>query len=815
MRVALPVPVDSLFDYAVPEALAQDARPGHRVLVAFSGRRLAGLIVEAVPDDASGIAARELSSIERVLDKQPVVSLEMISLLSQAARDSLCPVGLALHHALPPGTSPRVVHRLGLTRRGRAALRDRLLDEAGHAALAALAAGPLTPATLARRLVGAPPPLRTLLRDGLLEKVRSDAGPRTREAHERVVSVTPGLDVEATCAEALGRAPRQAELLRTIARAGETPTRQLTAESSRNGGILRSLVRREFVALRERRAPGDVLGPPVQRDREPPLTAEQAAAFEHCARAIDEGRAETFLLQGVTGSGKTEVYLRSIAEALARGRQALVLVPEITLTHQIVARLRARFGDELAILHSGLRPHERLEQWQRLRRGEVPIAVGARSALFAPIDRLGVIIVDEEHDSAYKNEEGFRYHARDLAQRRARLAGCPLVLGSATPSLETRYAADRGELRRLVLARRIGGRPLPGVEMIDLVSERRKAPPGRKLILTRPLRRALTETLQAGGQSILFLNRRGFSTQIYCFDCGFAERCPSCDVALVYHATEQRLLCHYCDHSKPPPAVCGGCGAADTALLGIGTERVEEEVRSQFPEARLARLDRDTAARRGHTEAVLAGLAAREIDIVIGTQMIAKGHDFPGVQLVGVIAADLGLHLPDFRAAERTFQVLTQVAGRAGRAGTPGRVVLQTFVPDHYAIQPVRNHDYESFYARELEQRAELGYPPFARLCQVLVSGPDEEQTRKGIESLAAIAHPGASSDTDRENNIELLGPAPAPLARLRGRFRYQLLVKGPPTSTLDALMRRLADAGARLPKPLRTSVDVNPGNLL
>jgi primosomal protein N' (replication factor Y) len=351
--------------------------------------------------------------------------------------------------------------------------------------------------------------------------------------------------------------------------------------------------------------------------------------------------------------------------------------------------------------------------------------------------------------------------------------------------------------------------------MVDLASERRKAPSGRKTILTGPLRRALKETLQAGGQSILFLNRRGFSTQIYCFDCGFAERCPSCDVALVYHATEQRLLCHYCDHSKPPPAVCGGCGAADTALLGLGTERVEEEVRSLFPEARLARLDRDTAARRGHTEAVLAGLSKRSIDIVIGTQMVAKGHDFPGVQLVGVIAADLGLHLPDFRAAERTFQVLTQVAGRAGRAGTPGRVVLQTFVPDHYAIHPVQDHDYESFYAQELEQREKLGYPPFARLCQVLVSGVDEEQTRKGIESLAAIARLGTDSETNSEDCIELLGPAPAPLARLRGRFRYQLLVKSPPTPALDAILRRLAAAAARLPKPLRASVDVNPGNLL
>jgi primosomal protein N' (replication factor Y) len=557
-----------------------------------------------------------------------------------------------------------------------------------------------------------------------------------------------------------------------------------------------------------------VFGSPIEEPGEPPeLTSEQRAAIAPIAAAVRERRPFACLLHGVTGSGKTEVYLRAIAEALDAGRQALVLVPEITLTHQIVARLRARFGDRLAVLHSGLKPGERLEQWWRLAHREVPIAVGARSALFAPLDDLGVIVVDEEHDPAYKNDEGFRYHARDLARLRAERAGCPLILGSATPALETRYAADSGELERLVLARRIASRPLPSVEIVDLKRERERNPRGRKLILTRPLLRALEHTLSEGAQAILFLNRRGFSTQIYCFDCGFAERCKNCDVALVYHAAESSLRCHYCDFAKPPPEVCGGCGVPDAALLGVGTERLEEEVRSRLPDARIARLDRDTAARRGYTESVLRALRARQLDILLGTQMVAKGHDFPGVRLVGVISADLGLHLPDFRAAERTFQLLTQVAGRAGRDDSPGRVVLQTFTPDHYAIEPVVEHDYERFYLEELEHRRALGYPPCGLLAQVLVSCEREASALAFARSLAERAEQARRDHA--AGAVEILGPAPAPLARLRGRYRFHLLLKAPERDALQAVARVVRDACARTPRDVQAVLDVDPVHML
>jgi len=821
VRVALPVPVDSLFDYAVPAELTTAATPGCRVLVPFSGRRLTGLIVEAVPVASEPAEAQrgDLAWLEKVIDPEPVLSPTLMATLLESAEALLCPVGLALATALPPGSAPRIIRQLRLTPRGRQALRSDAAPSPTRAVLARLERGPVTATALGRGLEDAAALIRMLSRDGLIASHSAERPPGARVATQRMASLSPDLDLEAVCSEALARAPKQAELLRRIAREGEIPTAVLSDSFKAPAGLLRALAGRGFIRLRERRVPRRIPGLAVPRDEIFELTAEQAAALERILPVVREQRHETFLLHGVTGSGKTEVYLRAVAEAIESGRQALVLVPEITLTHQIVARLRARFGDRLAVLHSGLRPGERLEQWQRLRDDEVPIAVGARSALFAPLERLGVIVIDEEHDPAYKNAEGFRYHARDLAARRAHHAQCPVILGSATPSLETRASAQRGEIQRLVLARRIAGRPLPSVQIIDMARERERAPRGRKLILTRPLRRALEETLEAGAQSILFLNRRGFSTQIFCFDCGFAERCKDCDVALVYHASNQTLRCHYCNFSKPPPESCGGCGAPDAALLGVGTQRLEEEVRSLLPTARLARLDGDTASRRGYTESLLAALHAGELDILVGTQMVAKGHDFPGVQLVGVVAADLGLHMPDFRAAERTFQVLTQVAGRAGRAATPGRVLLQTFAPDHYAIGSVRTHDYEGFYARELLCRRELAYPPFGRLSQVLVSGPDPAETAAAAEKLGQLARAeavraAAESGPDAAI-IQVLGPAPAPLARLRGRYRHQILIKGADASAVQRTSKCVARATGELPRGVRAAVDVNPGSML
>jgi primosomal protein N' (replication factor Y) len=812
-RVALPVPIDALFDYAVPRELAERALPGCRTQVRFRGRHLTGVIVERA---GSSRFRGRLRPIDKIVDPQPVLSAEMIAFLREAADDVLCPIGLALATAIPSGSAPRVEPGYAITPRGREALSTDAVRAGASAMLEALATRPRSAAALHRR--GERAELRELERDGLVVRRGVERAPAARPATERVVAVAPGIDIEGALRGEVARAPKQAALLRHLADRGATPAAALARDFPRAPALLRALVARGLVTATERSVPRQVLGASIEPTREISLTAEQTEALKPIVDAVRARRCESFLLHGVTGSGKTEIYLRAVAEALAQGRQALLLVPEITLTHQILARLRGRFGDEMALLHSGLSPGERLEQWQRLRSGSAPIAVGARSALFAPLEKLGVIAIDEEHDSAYKNEEGFRYHARELALRRAARARCPLILGSATPSLEMRFAADRGRLRRLVLSRRIGGRPLPAVTLVDLARERSRARRGEKVILSRPLRRAIADTLAGGGQTILFLNRRGFSTQIFCFECGFAERCANCDIALVYHSTEQRLRCHYCDFQAAPPETCSRCGAPGTALLGVGTERLEEEVRTHFPQARIARLDRDTARRRGFVEGVLRDLRAERIDILIGTQLVAKGHDYPGVRLVGVVVADTGLHLPDFRAAERTFQLLTQVAGRAGRDAAPGRVVVQTFAPEHYAIRPVLDHDYESFYSEELGHRAALGYPPFGQLLHALVSGADEEEARAAAQTLADtlrdLGYRGRDP-TPPAGTVEVLGPAPAPLARLRGRHRFQILVKGADGASVRRAAEILVKAAARLPDEIQASVDTHPVNML
>lgn len=868
VRVALPIPLDRLFDYRLPAALTGEpgsdrgkdrgVRPagipvGTRVRVSFSGQRLVGLVVpgdlvagrpaegktgtvERPDERAAGSAIgcadpaaghrgpsgprRELARIEAVIDEEPVVAESMIRLLAAAAAEILAPIGLAVAQAIPPGSTPRTARPYVLSRRGERALAHgaAAIGSSGHSVtplLARLAQKPTSRTTLARLFPDLPVTrcLEDLVRDGLVERRTEFRTPAARIPTDRIVRLAPGIDLEEALSRTLARAPAQANLLRQIAEAkGGVATRTLTSTKGASDppALLRALARRGLVIL-ERRPRLFATETILEEGGIVALTEDQSEALRPIRDAIKRQVAERFLLHGVTGSGKTEVYLRAIAEALDAGRQALVLVPEITLTHQIIARLRARFGDEVAVLHSGLKPGERLAQWERLRTGQTAIAVGARSALFAPLDSLGLIVIDEEHDGAYKNEEGFRYHARDLAERRAMDANCPLILGSATPALETRYRAEQGEIRRLSLPRRVGGRPLPAVEIIDLAEEKAKNPRGRKMILSRPLRAAIAQALDEGGQTILFLNRRGFSTRIFCFQCGHAERCDDCDVALVFHAAEYRLRCHYCDLVRPVPESCSGCGDPETSLLGVGTERLEEEVLALFPKARTMRLDRDLASRRGHTERVLRALKNEKVDIVIGTQMVAKGHDFPGVQLVGVVAADIGLHLPDFRAAERTFQLLTQVAGRAGRAERPGRVIVQTFVPDHYALTPVESHDYESFYREEIGHRAALGYPPFAGLSRVVVLAEDEAMAREGAASLARAAR----REIPDSSSIDLLGPAPAPLAKLRGRHRYMLLLKGPDEAGLRRCARAILETSARLPRAVQTTLDVRPVNML
>jgi primosomal protein N' (replication factor Y) len=575
------------------------------------------------------------------------------------------------------------------------------------------------------------------------------------------------------------------------------------------------LVERGFVEVadairgtkRRRKTAGEDNSIPQAFDGEtlPKLNESQAAAFTALLQALGGGYG-TFVLQGITGSGKTEVYLRLIAEARKRGLGALVLVPEIALTPQLAARFRARFGDDVAVLHSALPAGERIAAWRRLRRGEVGIAVGARSAVFAPVRELAVIVVDEEHDGSFKQEEGFRYHARDLAVMRASQGNALAVLGSATPCLETYRNVVLGRFTRLLLPTRANPsaahRPLPPVEVIDL----RRHPPGRDGILSPPLALAVEQSLSAGEQTILFLNRRGFSTFVHCRACGHVMRCPSCAVSLTLHRARGHLLCHYCGRAERIREICPQCKNPSLEGMGSGTERVETLVRQRFPQARVARLDRDTAD-GGRLEALLAKVHRGEIDILIGTQMVTKGHDFGGVTLVGILQPDQGIHLPDFRAAERTFQIMEQVAGRAGRAERAGRIVVQTYCPEHPAIQFLQQHDYEGFVQDELSHREAAGYPPFSRMVAVRLDSADEKAVREVAGAVASRARAVADSA------VRVLGPSEAPIARLRGRSRFQVWLSGTDRAKLLTVARVMQRAP--LPRNVRLEVDVDPQSVL
>jgi primosomal protein N' (replication factor Y) len=616
--------------------------------------------------------------------------------------------------------------------------------------------------------------------------------------HERIFSPTE-LSGEPTGA-------LQKEILGALRSRGATPLSVLRETFASPHVPLRRLVELGYlVETRQevRRDPFLDVPPPADVPVQP--TAEQAAALERIDAALEGGEFAPLLLHGVTGSGKTEVYLRAIAAALSRGKRALVLVPEIALTPQLVGRFRARFGEqekEIAVLHSGLSDGERYDAWRAIVRGGARIVIGARSAVFAPLTDLGIIVVDEEHEASYKQGEGFRYHARDLALLRGQMSGATVLLGSATPALTTYHRALTGAIGYLPLAGRVAERPLPPVDLIDL---REARPEGS---LSETLLTALEENLASGGQSLLLLNRRGFAPYILCADCGTTFRCPNCEITLTFHQGRRLLRCHYCDYAVSPPELCPGCGGLDIRPEGAGTERLEEELSTAFPQARIARMDRDTTARKGAHQQLADRMIGREIDILLGTQMVAKGHDFAGVTLVGVIGADSTLNFPDFRSAERTFALLAQVAGRAGRGETPGRVLIQTWSPEHYALQCAAAHDYRRFYDEEIVCRRELGYPPFGYLVNLVVSGIDPGKVGAAAAAVAA----GLNADC---GTVEVLGPAPCPLARLRGRHRVQILLKAPDRPPLRRLLSRLPALRRKVPAGVLLAVDVDPVDML
>jgi primosomal protein N' (replication factor Y) (superfamily II helicase) len=631
-------------------------------------------------------------------------------------------------------------------------------------------------------------------------------GVRSEKADATVLTARLAVPREKALAEALAceaKHVKRARVLRVLAEHEDgLALRDLVRSAQCTDSPVRTLARRGLVELGERVLD---LDPFAGAAPEPPadvvLTPEQRRALDAVSHALAARRAKSFLLLGVTGSGKTEVYLRAIRECVTAGRQAIVLVPEIALTPQTVARFRGWF-DRVAVLHSALTDAERRRQWRSIRRGDADVVIGPRSAVFAPLERLALVVVDEEHEPSFKQQSAPRYQARDVALERARRAGAVLLLGSATPSLESRHAADTGELELLRLPARVGA-SLPRVEIVDLVLEARETK--RVSLLSRRLVELLRRAHAAGQQSILFLNRRGFATSLYCGRCGSGVACPRCSTSMTLHRARGTVLCHHCGHEAPPPSSCPGCSAPAMARLGAGTERLEDVVRAVVPGVRLARMDSDSMHDRGSYERVLSAFARGELDLLVGTQMIAKGLHFPNVTVVGVVSADTGLTLPDFRAAERTFQLVAQVAGRAGRAASVGRVVVQTMQPQHPALVAAARHDYDGFADAELAERRRFRWPPYVRLVRAVVTGRDETAARERCDevtrALAASLPPDAA---------EVLGPAPCPIERVRNRFRFHCVVKAADPPVQHAAVLRLARFSRRV-RGTELTIDVDP----
>jgi primosomal protein N' (replication factor Y) len=608
--------------------------------------------------------------------------------------------------------------------------------------------------------------------------------------------------------------PKSLAILTHLREAGPTAVKDLQVLFPACHDSLRRLAIRNLILLEDRAHLRTLMVDTPLKAEESRLTLvpEQEQALTTIIQGIDAGGFAPFLLHGVTASGKTEVYLSAAAHAMACGRQILVLLPEIALTHPVAQAFKRRFGPRVALLHSGLSQAFRVDQWRRIMVGEVDIVVGARSAVFAPLPRLGLLVVDEEHDPSYKQEGGLLYQARDVALYRGKLAGAVVLLVSATPQVTTCHYAREGKYRYLHLGRRVTPQDLPEIQLVDLRTQR-----GDKSlkIISRPLLTALEDVLHRGEQALLFLNRRGYARALFCLFCGQVFQCRNCSVALTHHQAQGRLVCHYCGYTEAVPSICPNCQSSAIKRYGVGTEQVETEVKRQLPGARVARLDRDTAPHSGRALSVLQNFAAGELDLLVGTQMITKGHHFPQVTLVGVIAADLSLFFPEYHAGERTFQLLSQVAGRAGRGAARGTVLIQTYQPEHYVFQTVQAQDYDGFFQREIESRRQLGYPPFTRLALVRLSGPQEEFVVQEAKRLASVLEHFLNSDGDLRARVRILGPAPSGLTRLQNRFRWQILIKSYGRPPLLRLLQHLRQVWTPAPRSrLSLTLDIDPANL-
>jgi primosomal protein N' (replication factor Y) len=782
--VALPVPLDTAFTYRVPDGMQPVA--GGRVLVPFRQQRMSG-VVTALHDRAPRVQAKNIFS---VLDVAPVLDEQLVLLGKWIADYYLAPLGEVFRTMLPLAAEFKRAIGYRIADQGQMALhlagmsgssaRSRKTPEEQSAEFRVL--DYLTQREMVREesLRAATRVSKSLL-SGMVRKkwiVRedlSDARDATRTVKVALLKTADGK-----------LNSNQQVLIETLAAAGGRLAVETLQALDVPRTTLGTLVKRGLVEIVE--APAEYTAATGKARRVAPLDFQFNSAQENALKRIEEsvraGKFSGMLLHGVTGSGKTAVYLAAMRAVLEAGGSAILLVPEIGLTPAVAADLHHVFGDEVAILHSALSDQERAEQWHRIKRGEARMVVGTRSAVFAPVSNLALMIVDEEQDSSYKQEETPRYHARDVAVMRAKMAGAVVVLGSATPSLESYFNAKKNKYALLELPDRVENRPLPEVEIIDMRLEFQET--GKEQVISRKLAEEIKQRLERKEQVMVLLNRRGYSPVALCRACGNRMECRNCAIALTYHQRSNRMVCHYCGFMAPVPKACGECGSEYVYFLGTGSEKLEELLHGLFPQARIGRLDRDTVRGNEDFERALNALNEGELDLLVGTQMIAKGHDIHGVTLVGVVGADMALGFPDFRAAERTFQLLTQVAGRAGRGQTPGKVVLQTYFPDHYAVQYAAQHDFVGFYEKELRFRSWMHYPPYSALANVLV------RSDKLDEALRWSGILGKWFEKTRHEGIRVLGPAAAPIVRLKRDYRYHFVLKSASREKLNATLRSM-----------------------
>lgn len=809
-RVAVAAPIADPLTYSLPEELQGRLCPGHAVLVPLAGRLVTGWVVGLL--DQPDIPPEKIRFIERLLDPEPVLDPLRLEFLTWASRYYLSPLGETLSTALPAATRAKS-QRVYLPAEGAStAIAEGGLEGPRALVLREILRRPGMNAQRAQRALEAEieapevlAALEALRRADLIQVELREVG-ASRDLIKQVSLCIPA-------DELLLRAPKAGGTMRDlVARVQESGGCVDLAQLCETlGPSARSSIDRLIqlgvleMSARERRdlVEGDVLS---GASSEPlPPNAAQRAAID----AILESPPSTWLLHGVTGSGKTEVYLQSAARVIGAGHQVLVLVPEISLTPQLLGRFRARFGESVAVLHSGLTGIERLRSWRRIRAGEMRVAVGARSALFAPFQDLGLLIVDEEHDDSYKQGEGVRYNARDLAVIRSRMSACPVVLGSATPSMESLHNVSEGRYRLLRLPERATPHAPPEIEIVNQREEPRTKN-GSQALLSGRLEQLIRQALAAQGKAIILYNRRGWATLVQCAACGGTYTCPSCGLSLVLHMGIRKLVCHYCSFTVPFKDTCTLCGASELEILGQGTERVADELEALFPDAGIARMDADTTSSRGAHARILEDFRSGKSRILVGTQLVAKGHDFPDVHLAAIVGVDHILALPDFRSAERTYALVTQLAGRAGRGSAPGRVLLQTRHPEHFVFRLLG--DPEAFVAEELKHRRILGYPPFTRL--VLLRFESVDQT-----SVRAFAHECARrlrQDRPTDRSVDVLGPTSAPLSRLVGRWRYQILIRGRRFSSFRAWIEAvLPSIDAGVPRGIRLVVDVDPRDLM